>query len=310
MTAPTLASGRISSGGARRAARPRRSLAGYVFISPALLLFLIFVAGPLVFAFALSLYSWDLLTPARFVGFANFANLFADPLLIKALGTTFAFAFASVVTHIVGGLLLAVAVNRMKNRVLSYFVRTAIFFPFVISWAAVSLLWKYVLDPNFGLVTHYLGVLGITAPSWFADPAWSLPAIIGIDFWHTIGFTFIIMLAGLQAVPERLVEAARVDGASSWHVFWHITVPMMSPTLFFATVITFIGAFQIFDPMQIITQGGPDNSTMSIVMYLYQTGFESFSVGYASTVAVVVFIVIMSVTAFQFWMSKRWVHEQ
>ncbi|MFC9561252.1 carbohydrate ABC transporter permease [Agromyces sp. NPDC056965] len=288
---------------------PRRQLAGYLFVSPALLLFLVFVAGPFVFAIVLSFMSWDLLTPATFVGLENFATLFADPVLATVLGNTVVFSIASVVLHVVFGLLLALAVNRRMSRWLSYLVRTSVFFPFLISWAAVALLWKYIFDPTFGFVSYYLGLVGIDMPSLFTDPAWALPAIIFIDFWHTIGFTFVIMLAGLQTVPRELVEAAQTDGANRWQAFWNVTLPMMSPTLFFATVITFIGAFQIFDPMQIITRGGPDNSTKTIVMYLYEQGFESFQIGYASAIAILVFIIIMAVTGLQFWGSRKWVHE-
>lgn len=287
------------------------SRAGYAFLSPALLLFLVFVAGPFVAAVVLSFYSWDMLTPARFTGTANFTRMLSDPLLYKALANTFVFALASVVTHLAGGLLLALAVNRLVSRVLSYFVRAALFFPFVISWAAVALLWKYVLDPTFGMVTYYLDAAGITPPDWFNDSAWALPAIIGIDLWHTIGFTFVIMLAGLQTVPRELVEAARSDGANSRQVLWYVTIPMMSPTIFFAAVITFIGAFQIFDPVQIITpNGGPDDATMTVVMYLYQKGFQSFQAGYASAISLLVFLVMSAVTLLQFWGSKRWVHQR
>lgn len=300
---------RLAGAPARRG-RPRRHWAGYLFLSPALLLFLVFVAGPVVAAIVLAFFEWDLLTPARFNGFGNFTAMFSDPLLYKALGNTFIFTAASMVTHIVGGLLLALGVNALKNRWLSYFVRTSLFFPFVISWAAVALLWKYVLDPTFGAGTYYLQQLGITPPNWFLDPAWALPAIIVIDFWHTIGFTFVIMLAGLQTVPRDLIEAARTDGANGWQTLWHVTLPLMSPTIFFAAVVTFIGAFQIFDPIQIITpQGGPDNSTISIVMYLYQQGFQAFQVGYASAVSLLVFLVTMLVTLLQFWGSRRWVHQ-
>lgn len=290
--------------------RPRRQWAGYLFLSPALLLFLLFVAGPVIAAIVLAFYSWDLLTPAHFNGVSNFSKMFHDPLLYKALGNTFIFTAASMVTHLIGGLLLALGVNRLKNRFLSYFVRTSLFFPFVISWAAVALLWKYVLDPTFGVGTYYIHKLGINPPNWFVDPSWALPAIIGIDFWHTIGFTFVIMLAGLQTVPKELVEAARSDGASGWQVLWNVTLPLMSPTIFFAAVVTFIGAFQIFDPVQIITpQGGPNNSTLTIVMYLYQEGFSNFQVGYASAVSLLVFAVTMLVTLLQFWGSRRWVHQ-
>lgn len=288
--------------------RRQRVLPGWLFLSPALLLFVVFILGPFIAAMALSLFSYDLLTPAKFVGLKNFRGLGSDDLLLRALGNTFLFAFASVVTHLVGGLLLAVAVNRGIHKVLSYFVRTALFFPFLISWAAVALLWKYVLDPTFGIVSYYLGKIGIDSPGWFTDPDWALPSIIGIDFWHTIGYTFLIMLAGLQTVPHELTEAARVDGAGRFRAFFHVTLPLMTPTLFFASVITFIGAFQIFDPVQIITAGGPNDSTITAVMYLYQTGFQAFQIGYASAIALVVFVVIMLVTLLQFWGSRRWVH--
>ena len=288
----------------------RRNWLGPLFLSPAALLFVLFIGGPFVVAIVLSLYSWDLLTPPEFVGLENFSTLFQDPVLVQAFLNTFLFAFASVVTHVVGGLLLALGVNAIANRFVSYLVRTAVFFPFIISWAAVALLWQYMLDPAFGVVTHYIERLGLTAPEWFLNPAWALPAIIGIDFWHTLGFTFIIMLAGLQTVPQQLIEAARTDGASSRQAFWHVTVPMMSPTLFFAMVVTFIGAFQIFDPIQIITGGGPDDATLTLVMYMYEQGFQSFQIGYASAVAFVVFVVIMAVTLLQFWGARKWVHDQ
>lgn len=292
-----------------KAQRRRTELAGWAFVSPAVLLFLVFVAGPFIFAIVLAFMKWDLLTPPEFVGMANFADLFSDELLPKVLLNTFLFAFASIVTHLVFGLLLALAVNNVVSRSLSYFARVAVFFPFLISWAAVALLWKYVLDPTFGFVAQYLSMIGIDLPNFFADPAWALPAVIFIDLWHTLGFTFIIMLAGLQTVPVELVEAARTDGASSWQIFWNVTLPLMSPTMFFATIITFIGAFQIFDPIQIITKGGPQDSTMTIIMYLYEKGFQAFDMGYAAAVALLVFAIIMGVTVIQFVGRRKWVFE-
>jgi len=283
---------------------------GYAFISPATILFLIFVLGPFIAAMVLSLFSWDLLTTPKFIGLENFGRLFSDPLLWRSLGNTFIFAFASIATHLIAGLLLAMAVNRAMNKVLNYFVRAALFFPFLISWAAVALLWKFILDPTFGLVGYYLGLIGIESPQWFNDPAWALPGIIGIDFWHTIGYTFLILLAGLQTVPKELVEAAKTDGANSWQTFWNVTIPLMSPTIFFATIITFIGAFQLFDPVQIITQGGPNDSTLTVVMYLYRMGFQAFQVGYGSAIALLVFVVIMAVTIVQFIGSRKWVYER
>lgn len=306
---PSLSVRPVRRNGPVRPGPERRTAIAWVLISPALVLFVTFILGPLIAALTLSFFSYNLLTPAEFVGVDNFARLFTDDLLVRSLGNTFLFSFASMVTHLVGGLLLALAVNTGINRVLSYVVRSAVFFPFLISWAAVALLWQFVLDPAFGLLDYYLGLIGIDAPNWFADPAWALPAIIGIDFWHTIGYTFLIMLAGLQTIPREMHEAATVDGANAFQRLVHITLPLMSPTLFFASVVTFIGAFQIFDPIQIITGGGPNDSTISAVMYLYRVGFQAFEVGYASTIAVVIFVVIMLVTLLQFIGLRRWVHQ-
>lgn len=295
----------------RAPARRSDNLAGLIFLGPAMLLFLTFVLGPFVVGIGLSLFRWDMLTPPEFIGLENLTRLATDPSFYNALRYTFVFSIASMITHLVAGFLLAVAVNQLRSKVASYFVRTSLFFPFVISWAAVALLWKYVLDPTFGMGTYYLQRLGLDPPNWFTDPDWALPAIIGIDWWHTVGFTFVIMLAGLQTVPDQLYEAARIDGANAWQRMWHVTIPMMSPTIFFASVITFIGAFQIFDPIQIITpNGGPGESTLSIVMYLYQQGFQAFEAGYASAVALMVFLIMALVTALQFWVSRKWVHGQ
>ncbi len=285
------------------------NLAGYLFVSPALLLFLVFIALPLVAAIALAFFKWDLLTDIKFAGVANFVQLVHDPVLLRALGNTFLFAVASVVTHIGLGMVLALAANRKMNKVVRYWVRTTVFFPFLISWAAVSLLWKYVLDPNMGIMSYYLSFIGIHTPTWLLDPKWALPSLIGVDWWHTIGYTFVILLAGLQTVPSELQEAAMVDGASPARRFWSVTLPLMSPTLFFATIITFIGAFQIFDPMFIMTDGGPGDATRSVVQYTYQQAFRSFNVGYGSAIALVVFVVIVLVTALQFRLSRRWVHQ-
>lgn len=292
-----------------RSARLRESIAGWGFVAPASLLFCVFILLPFIAAIALSLFQWDLLTPPVFVGSNNFAALFVDPVFWRSLGNTFVFAFASVVSHVGLGLLLAVAVNRKMNRAVQYFVRTSLFFPFVISWAAVSLLFKYVLDPTFGIANYYLGLLGITPPNWLVSPQWAMPALIGIDWWHTIGYTFVILLAGLQTVPHTLHEAAIVDGATAVQRFWNVTIPSMAPTLVFATIITFIGAFQIFEPMRIITQGGPDGATRSIVLYLYETAFERFQVGYGSAIALVVFVIITAVTLLQLSLTRKWVNQ-
>jgi len=306
MTATLTAAGRPTR--VQRTIRQRReNVSGYAFIAPALLLFLLFVAVPLLACIALSFTSWDVLTPAKWAGLANYRKLAHDSVAWQALINTVLFAVASVVTHIVIGMALALAVNRMGSRILRYIVRTTVFFPVIVSWAAAALLWRYVLDPDFGFITYYLKKLGASPPAWFISDRWALPSLISIDLWKTLGLTFIILLAGLQTVPETLHEAAAIDGAGPWRRFWNVTVPMMSPTLLFAAITTAIGALQIFEPMYIITKGGPNNSTLSISEYVYNTAFRDFTMGYACTLALCLVAAIILITGIQFWLSRRWV---
>lgn len=287
----------------------KEAIAAYLFLSPVLLLFLIFIAGPVVSAVVISFFKWDLLSTARFTGLDNYVKLFADPTVLQAIGNTFVFTFWSIVLHLGLGLLLALAVNRRLPAALKYFLRTAYFFPLLMSWSSVSLLWKFALDPSFGFINYYLGLLGIQAPNWLISPQWAMPTLIFVDLWRTLGFTFIILLAGLQSVPVYLHEAARIDGAGVWQRFWNVTIPGMSPTLFFASVMTFIGAFQIFEPMLIMTDGGgPGSATRSMVLHIYETGFRTFDMGYASTISLVVLFVIMVVTLVQMYGSRFWVN--
>lgn len=285
----------------------REILAAYLFLAPALLLFIVFIAGPFLGAFVLSLFSWDMFTSPQFSGLANYAKLFTDSNVRISLWNTAVFTFWSLVLHLVCGMLLALAVNRAISGVLKYFLRTAYFFPLIMSWAAVSLMWLYLLDPNFGIVDFYLKILHLPTPNWLLTSSTALPALIFVDLWRSLGFTFVILLAGLNSVPTHFYEAARLDGANAWRRFWSVTVPLMSPTLLFACVITVVGAFQIFDPMFIMTSGGPGTATLSIVLYIYETGFQSFQMGYASTLALLVFVVIMILTVIQLRVSRYWV---
>jgi multiple sugar transport system permease protein len=296
--------------GTSRLAR-REMIAGYLFLSPTIILFLVFIAGPLLGAIALSFFKWDMFSDPQWVGLDNFRNLANDVTARAAIRNTFLFTFWSVVLHLGPGLLLALAVNRGMPYWLNYFLRTAYFFPLLVSWAAVSLIWAYILDPNFGFITYYLRQLGVNdAPIFLIDPVWAMPAVIFVDLWKTIGFTFIILLAGLQGIPNQLYEAASIDGAGAFRKFKDVTIPMLSPTLFFASVMTFIGAFQIFEPMYIMTSGGPGDKTLSIVQHIYETGFRRFDMGYASTLALVVFAVIMVVTLLQVRLSRYWVFHE
>jgi multiple sugar transport system permease protein len=302
-------------GAALRRGSPRRGdsvtqspLAGYAFLSPVLILFTVFLVGPMLGTLALSFFAWDLLTAPEFNGLSNYTQMLSDPTVGRVLVNTVVFTFASLVIHIGLGLALALAVNRAISPLLQYFLRTAFFFPQLLSWAAVALMWKYALDPDFGFVNYYLGKVGVSPPAWMIDPTWALPALIAVDGWKTLGFIFIVLLAGLQGIPKSLYEAAALDGAGAFRRFWNITIPMLSPTLFFASLVTFIGAFQIFEPMFIMTQGGPGDSTRSIVMLIYETAFRNFEMGYASALAVVVMVIIMLVTLLYMRAARYWVH--
>lgn len=288
----------------------RDALAAYLLISPALLLFICFIAGPLIGAIVLSLFNYDLLNPPKFVGLGNYRYLLHDSVAWKSLFVTTEFTIASVVLHVLVGLGLALAVNRKMSTALRYGLRTAIFFPVLISWAVVSLIAEYTLDPNFGFITYYLGQLGIHNLNVFENSNTALGAIVGVDLWHTVGFSFIVLLAGLQTIPPYLYEAARVDGAGTFRVFRTMTLPMLSPSLFFVIVISFIGAFQIFDPVHIITQGGPGNATESIVQYIYQNGFTDLYMGYAAALGLVVLVVLLVATLGQFGLARFWVHDE
>jgi ABC-type sugar transport system permease subunit len=303
---PATATDTRRAAGMRRQAR-RETLAGYLFLSPAIILYVVFIAAPLVGAIILSLFQWDLLTPAKFVGLHNYRDLLHDQVARQSVINSFIFTFWSIVLHLGFGLALALAVNRAISPFLRYFLRTAYFFPLLISWAAVALMWLYILDPNFGFFSYYARQLGWNPPAFLVSPHWAMPAVIMVDLWRTLGFTFIILLAGLQGVPRQLHEAAMIDGAGTFNRFWNVTIPMLSPTLFFVLVMNFIGAFQIFEPMFIMTNGGPGDSTISIVMHIYETGFRSFQMGLASALAMVVFVVIMIVTLIQLRISKLWV---
>jgi multiple sugar transport system permease protein len=296
---------------ARMSPRQRRdAFLGYLLISPALLLFVCFILGPVIGAIVLSLFKYDLLTPPVYVGLGNYHRLAHDNVAWQSLLVTTEFTIASVVLHVVVGLGLAMAVNRRMSTALRYGLRTAIFFPVLISWAVVSLIAEYTLDPNFGFITYYLGKLGIHNLNAFEDPHTALAAIVGVDLWHTVGFSFIVLLAALQMIPRHLYEAAKVDGAGATRIFRSITLPMLSPSLFFVIVISFIGAFQIFDPVHIITQGGPGNATESIVQYIYQNGFTNLDVGYASALGLIVLVVLLLVTLAQFALARFWVHDE
>ena len=278
---------------------------GYLYALPWFIGFTVFTAGPIIASFLLSFTNWDLIRPAEWIGFGNYNMLLEDPLFWQSLKVTSIYALFSVPLGILGGLAIAVLMNQ-KIKGLSVF-RTIYYLPAVVSGVAVSLLWSWIFNPDFGVLNYLLSLIGINGPGWIYDEKWALPSLIIMSLWG-VGGGMVIYLAGLQGVPTELYEAAIIDGASSWRRFWSITIPMISPVIFFQLIMGIIGSFQIFTQAYIMTGGGPNNATLFYVLYLYRNAFQWFKMGYASALAWVLFIVILILTIIQFKLANRWVY--
>lgn len=286
--------------------RLRDNVAGYLFISPFLLSFFVFWAGPIVAAAWLSLTEYNLLTDPRYVGLQNYQELFTeDPLFWKSLRVTAIYSVGSVVLQIVIGLALALLLNQQVKGMSVY--RTVFYLPAVVSGVAVAYMWVWVFNPEAGIANQLLGYIGIDGPNWFFNLRWVLPTFILMSVWN-IGGSMVLYLAGLQGVPTALYEAAALDGASWWRKFIDITIPMISPVIFFNFIIGMISSFQVFTNAFVITEGGPANATLFYVLYLYRNAFESLKMGYASALAMVLFAIIMVLTIISFRLSRRVVH--
>jgi len=290
--------------------RRKEILAAYLFLLPSLMGYAIFVAGPMVAAFVFSFFRWDIFTSPQFIGLDNFRSLFRDPRFFIVLKNTLVFVAAAVALLITIGLGIALMINRKIPSILRYFFRTTYFFPVIISLASVSIIWQFLLNTDYGPINYYLGKLGFDPVPWLSSSRWALRSIIMLFVWKNLGFYVILFLAGLQGIPRQLYEAAEIDGANNWKKFWSITIFLVSPTIFFATVIALIGAFQLFDAPFIMTQGGPGDATRTIVMYLYLNGFRFLRMGYAITVSIALLLMVLVFTIFQFRISRRWVFYQ
>jgi multiple sugar transport system permease protein len=276
-----------------------------LFVGPSLLGLVLFTLGPLLASLGISLTSWDLLTPPQFVGFANFTELLGSADIRDALLHTLIYIAIYLPVVLVLGLLLAILLNRPLRGL--QFYRTAFFMPVVSSWVAVSLMWKWLLNPAFGLVNYLLGLLHLPQPGWWADPHWALPAVIIASIWKDLGFVMVLLLAGLQNIGRQYYEAARVDGAGAWRRFINITIPLLSPSIFFVVVISLINSFQVFDQVWVMTGGGPGGASSVLVEQIVQNAFSYSRMGYASALSWLLFAIIFGITALQFSMQKRWV---
>ncbi len=279
---------------------------GLLFVSPQLLGFVVFMLGPLIFAVALSMMKWDGFGTREFVGFDNFTGQLRDETFWTSLRNTAYFTFLLLPADLICSLLVALALNNVRGRVL---YRLFYFMPVVTSSVAVSVVWLWLLNGEFGPINSYLrDFLGIDPPNWIVDPSWVIPAIALVSLWRGLGFTMVIFLAGLQGIPASLIEAAEIDGASTARRFWHITLPMLSPTVLFLTVTSLIGSFQVFDLAYVMTNGGPGDASRTLVFHIYDLAFVDFDFGTSAASAVVLFAILLVLTLAQLWAQRRWVY--
>lgn len=277
---------------------------GWAFAAPFVILFGAFLALPILASFLLSFTSFglrDLANPAgaSFVGIKNYIDLLGDPKFWTALFNTFYFVVVGVPLTLAFGLLIANALNRGVTRFRTAF-RVGYYLPVITSIVAIAVVWRFLLNPDVGLINMLLGGLGIAGPAWLADPVLAMPAIIAMAVWRNLGFAMIVFLAGMQAIPATLYEAAGIDGAGRWQSFRFVTIPMLRPTILFMTVITTIGYLQLFEEPFVMTDGGPLDKTLSVTMYMFQQGFKFFHQGYASAIAYVLFVIVAIVAVLQF----------
>jgi multiple sugar transport system permease protein len=284
----------------------REALWGLACASPWFIGFFVFTAGPMLASILLSLTSWDLLTAPHFVGLQNYQTLFGgDSSVWHSLEVTTFYTVLAVPLNTAFGLFLAILLNQ-KIR-FQRFVRTVYYLPSVVSGVAVALLWQWIFSPDFGLLNTLLGYVGIKGPAWLADGHTVIPAFVVMSLWG-VGASMIIYLAGLQGIPSDLYEAAQVDGAGTLRQFWTITIPMLSPVIFFNVIMGIIAASQIFTQAYVMTNGGPHDASLFFMLYLYRNAFEYFKMGYASALAWVLFFYILILTLFVIRSSAAWVY--
>jgi multiple sugar transport system permease protein len=285
----------------------RQALWCYLFIAPAVLGLLLFSLGPMIASLGLSFTSYDMLTSPVWTGTENYSALFADPIFRKSLSVTLIYGVVSVPATLVLALVLAILLNA-KLPGLKFF-RSAYYLPSVISGVAVAMVWKWMFNGEYGLINAALAKVGIQGPAWLTDEQWALRALIFMSLW-SFGGAMLIYLAGLQGVPKEFYEAAKVDGASTFRQHLHVTVPMLSTVTLFNLIMGIISSLQVFAEPFVLTQGGPNNSTLLLSVYLYQNAFEYLKMGYAAAIAWVAFAIILVLTLLVFRSTPMWVHTE
>ncbi len=283
------------------------NISGYLFLSPALIAFVIFIAIPIIMTLVLPLFNYNLILPAEFVGLDNFKDFFADEDMAIVFGNTSKFLLILTPMHCILGLILAYMVQRVKHTALRNIFRGVIYFPSIVTTASVAIAFTYMFSTDSGFINYYLRQLGLNNVPWLTDSNMVYVTIAIFSFWKFIGTTFLYYFIGLNNIPESYYESARIDGAGPVQIFTRITVPLVTPVIFFVVIITTIGVFQIFNEPYFITNGGPGVSTTTVALKIYRVAFQQNNIGYGATVALGLFILIMMVTVIQYLMQNKWV---
>lgn len=291
----------------RTRALRREALFGYGMVFVSFAAIIVFTLLPIIFSFVLSLFSWDILTPARFVGLRNYRTLVHDHNVIHSFGTTIELAVLIVVLQLVLGLALALLVQQHRSTWFRTIFRTAFFLPLLASAASISIVFSYLFDDHFGVVNYYLDLVGLPQVSWLSSNTGATVTIVLVAVWQQLGFVFILFIAALGSLPVDILEASAIDGSGPIRTLWSVKLPLISPTVFFAGVIGLINAMQLFDQPYVLTQGGPGSATTTTVLLIYRTAFQNIQFGYGSAISVALFLILLALTGLQFLIGRKWV---
>jgi multiple sugar transport system permease protein len=302
-----------TSGGARGRTRGGGPLGGegrwaLLFLAPTLVGLAILSAGPVLATLAISLTKWDLLKAPQLVGFDNFVQLASDDRFLKALRNTAFYTVVSVPLGMLISLFLALALNQTIRGIA--WIRTAYFLPVVTSTIAIALVWQWIYSPDSGLLNQFIGLFGIPPQKWLSNATLAMPSIVAMSVWQGLGTNIIIFLAGLQAIPTDLLDAASVDGAGRWGRFRNVVLPLLTPSIFFTGILSLIGSFQVFDQVFVLSRPRPTEATITVVYFIYENGFKFFKMGYATAASWILFLIVAVLTAIYFRSQNRWVHYQ
>lgn len=283
------------------------AVSGYLFLLPALLAFLLFIGAPMVITIVLSFFDYNMLQGSEWINFDNYIEFFKNPTSWRIIWNTFKLTLILVALHIVIALLLAFVIYKEKRGPVKYVYRTAVYLPSILTTASVAIAWYYMFNYDFGVFNWLLSQLGISGVKWLTSSSGVIVAICLFSLWKFVGTPFLYYLIGLQGIPDGYYEAAQIDGANKIQTFFHITLPMLTPTLFFVITITTINTFQIFDEPYIITNGGPGNASRTLALHVYEKAFKAYEMGYASSVSVVLFIIVLVITIILYSTQNKWV---